>query len=403
MNKDTSKILSTTLITYVFILFFIFILKLVGLDYFGIDINNPIIIKISNIINSYKIDYIIDICLLYFYTYIIISISLNAKDKKIKIYSLILTIIGIINQILLSKSDLVNFKTPIELIIWVLFFIIIGKKDKIKRFMVVLIANILFQYISVLTRSNNNILYLNNTIIELILNLDYILLMIISYKLCFIKGGKVICGQAVGSYLQKLTLSIKQLKKYLTKFLNKSKKDKFEIILFTILCLIWNIFTLLVIILIAKINDTINDTIIECIFILSSFWISKSIFGKAFHLNNALHCFILSNICYYCLNRITTPIGISILIPIILGILLSYFTSKLVKENKTKKLYRGMTKELFDELILKVTNKDDIDYKICYLYYIEKQKEEKISYMVNYSKEAVQKHKKKINDKIKEL
>ena len=151
-----------------------------------------------------------------------------------------------------------------------------------------------------------------------------------------------------------------------------------------------------------KLPTTSLVILIQGIFILSSFWINKTVFGKAFHLDNAFHCFIVSNLTYYCLNRITAPIGISILIPIILGILLSYFTSKLVKDNKSK-LYRGMPTDLFDEIILKVVNKNDIDYKICYMYYIEKIKEENIAYKVNYSKEAIQKHKKSVNDKIKRL
>lgn len=167
------------------------------------------------------------------------------------------------------------------------------------------------------------------------------------------KGGLKLCGMEVLSYLQKLILSVKQLKKCLKKFLKQNKKEKFESILFFILSLLWNSFTVLVVILIAK----LNNTIIECIFILTSFFISKHIFRKAFHLNNAIHCFIVSNLTYYVLNRITMPIGISIFVPVTLGVGLSYFTSKLVKKTY-KPLYKGMSEYLFEETILKVTDKD---------------------------------------------
>ena len=268
------------------------------------------------------------------------------------------------------------------------------------RFIFVITFNIIIQFLSSVTRYKYQNKYINDFIPNIILNLDYLIMLLICYKLWLMKGVDFRCIFQVeaGSSLQKQTLSLKQLKKYLAEFSNKNKQEKFEIILFTILSLLWNIFTVFVVLLIAK----LNDTVIECIFILSSFWINKTVFGKAFHLDNAFHCFIVSNLTYYCLNRITAPIGISILIPIILGILLSYFTSKLVKDNKAK-LYRGMPTDLFDEIILKVVNKNDIDYKICYMYYIEKIKEENIAYKVNYSKEAIQKHKKSVNDKIKRL
>ena len=48
MFKDFNKYLSTSLKVYIFVLILIFILKLMGLDYFGIDINNPTMIKINN-------------------------------------------------------------------------------------------------------------------------------------------------------------------------------------------------------------------------------------------------------------------------------------------------------------------------------------------------------------------
>ena len=56
MFKDYEKYLSTTLKVYLFVLVMIIIMKLVGLDYFGIDINNPIINKVSNICLKWKFD-----------------------------------------------------------------------------------------------------------------------------------------------------------------------------------------------------------------------------------------------------------------------------------------------------------------------------------------------------------
>lgn len=51
MKKDLDKLLSRTLFTYFIILFVIFILKMFGLDYFGLDMNNKIINSINNFVS----------------------------------------------------------------------------------------------------------------------------------------------------------------------------------------------------------------------------------------------------------------------------------------------------------------------------------------------------------------
>ena len=113
-------------------------------------------------------------------------------------------------------------------------------------------------------------------------------------------------------------------------------------------------------------------------------------------------CFIISNATYYVLNRITTPLGISIIVPIMLGVGLSYITSKFTKK-LYKPLYRGMPKELFDESILKVEDKGSIKYNICYEYYIEKKMAINLSMKYHYSEAGIRKILKIINKKIKEL
>ena len=115
-----------------------------------------------------------------------------------------------------------------------------------------------------------------------------------------------------------------------------------------------------------------------------------------------LQCFIVSNISYYILNRITTPLGISIFVPILLGVGLSYLTSKLVKKTY-KPLYKGMPKELFEETILKVADKNSLKYKICYDFYIRGKSDLSLSFEYNYSLPGIRKIKNRINDKIREL
>lgn len=165
-----------------------------------------------------------------------------------------------------------------------------------------------------------------------------------------------------------------------------------------LLSFIWNIFTIIVVLFVAN----LNNTLIECIFILSSFWLSKKAFGRPFHLKSMAQCFVVSNLTYYGLNRITSPLGISILVPILLGVGLSYLTSKLVKK-LYKPLYRGMPENEFEETILKVANKDSDKYKICYEYYILKIGAISLSMKYSYSEPGIRKILAKVNKKIEEL
>ena len=48
MFKDYNKYLKASLRVYIFVLIIVFIMKLVGLDYFGLETSNPIIVKMNN-------------------------------------------------------------------------------------------------------------------------------------------------------------------------------------------------------------------------------------------------------------------------------------------------------------------------------------------------------------------
>lgn len=338
MKKDIPLIMERTIYTYVFLLVVCFILKLAGLDYVGIDMSSPFIVSLDKVMNNFIIFNIASFAFIMFYQYIMTSLILNHKTVKLTLYTLIPTFIFqfFIKNILMTY----NLNVVGEILYLFILCLVYNKINKTtdnlcKRFIIVILLNILFQFISCATRYSYSTTCINSPTIDFILNIDYMIMMIMSYKIYFMKGDVTLCTVfqvVVGSFSQKLTSSISSLRKYLTKFSKKDKKVKFEITLFTVLSLIWNIFTVAIVLFVSF----LNDTFVECMFILSSFWLNKTIFGKAFHLKNAAQCFIVSNITYYCLDRITTKLDVSMLVPIILGILLSYFTSKLVKKNQKK-------------------------------------------------------------------
>lgn len=403
MFKDYHKYLSTSLKVYTILLVITFIMKIVGLDYFGLDVNNPVMIKLNNIVWHFKIREIWYIFTLWLYAYIILSIVSN--NKKVKGVALIITIIDVICILTIKYKLIKVFRFFLDAGILYLGCYISSKdkfKTVFKRTTICLLINTLFQLISMITRKGNLEIIQEDFISLFILNFDYILLMIISYKLYFLKGGIKLCGMVeVGlSLLKKINLStlLKRLQRNLHNFKALDKETKLTYIIYFILSLIWNTLTIIIILLVAR----LNDTFIECLFILTSFWLSKRTFGKPFHLPSMKQCFIVSNLTYYILNRITTPLGISILIPIMLGVGLSYITSKLVKKTY-KPLYKGMPNNLFEETILKVTDKDSLEYNICYDYYVVNKTALQVSNKYNYTYDSVKKIFKRVNDKIKGL
>lgn len=392
--KDYKKYLTTSLKLYLFVLIILVILKLVGISYFKLDVSHPALLNINNFLSKYKIDYVYQCLGLYFSFYLIKSIIL--KNYKFNLDVIIISTINILMFFTLKYFHIDVFYQVMNITLLFVYFVI--KKAKIKRIIGVFIFNIFCQWFSIIIR-NYNIQDYDNILLNAVMNIDYYIMLLILYSIEK-QGGAKIC-QEVGSYSQKkihLKKSLKKLQKSYSNFKLKSKENKFATILYFILSFIWNVLNVLLVLYVSM----FNETFVECIFILSSFFISKKLFGKAFHLTSMCKCFIISNFTYYCLNRITTPIGISIFVPILLGVGLAYFTSKLVSKSY-KPLYKGMSENLFNDSILKVVDENSNKYKICYDFYISKNNALVLSRKYKYTEAGIRKIISRVNDKIKEL
>jgi len=408
MKNDLDKLLSRTLFTYFNILFVIFALKIFGINYFGLNSNNTIITNINNFILYWRLEQVWYNFTLFINTYIILAISCNNNTNKMFIYSLSTMPMNIFIRYLKRTFNIpfiFVFTDLLYLFILSLCYIKLIRRDKIHKeniinYFVLTLITIIFQFISLITR-NVLITTNNNFVTYFILDIDYFLLLFISYRLYFMKGGTNLWTEVHGSFSD-LLISLKTLpKKFQTSYQARKPKetdDELANKIYLILFWLYNFFTVAVVLFIA----TLNDTFIECIFILSSFWINKGVFGKAFHLKKASTCFVVSSLSYYVLNRLTFKIGISFLIPVILGIALSYITSKIMARKEILYLYRGMPLDKFYELITKVTNNEE-HISICKMYYVDKETNIKIAIKFNYSEINIKKIKKKINDNIKEL
>lgn len=404
MFKDYDKYLSTSLKVYLFVLVIIFIMKIVGLDYFGISQETTAIIFLDKMMSIYFVRTFVNFSLIMIYQHIMTSIITDTNALKFTFISIPFTFLfnGYIKASLWGSW----ISIIVEALYLLTLCLIISKPNKVlfKRFVAMVFINLIFQIISNVTRNNGYVLYIQSRAIDLILNFDYLLMMMIAYKIHKMKGDNRLClkylAEVGSSLLKKMNLKklLKQLQTNLHSFSERPKVQKLTIVIYLTLSFIWNTLNVLLILFIAN----LNHTFIECIFILTSFWLSKKTFGRPFHLKSMAQCFVVSNLTYYTLNRITTPLGISIFVPILLGVGLSYVTSKLVKKTY-KPLYKGMPKDLFEETILKVTDKDSTKYKICYDSYIEKESDVSLSFKYNYSIAGIRKIKDRINAKIKEL
>lgn len=402
MFKDYDKYLSTSIKVYLFVLVIILIMKIVGLDYFGITTDNVVINNIGNYLSNNHLGDLICFTTLYLQFYFYLCIV--CEKRKLYLQAFIGSIINYSLQIILmyfNKINLVYYFISFSLMI--IFPMLINKKFFIKKQIKYIILLTIYQLISLITRNVNLKYDYGNFLIDNILNIDQLLMLGMNYNIHFMKGGIDICGvePEIGlSSLKKLNLKnlLTKLQKNWRNFKKQDKVTKLTYIIYFILSLIWNVLSVVLILLIAK----LNDTFIECIFILTSFWLSKKSFGKAFHFSSMAKCFIVSNLSYYILNKITTPLGISIIVPILLGVGLSYVTSKLVKKTY-KPLYRGMPEELFEETILKVVDKNSLKYKICYDFYIQKKSIISLAIKYNYTESGIRKIKDRVNDKIKRL
>ena len=402
MKKDVDKLLSQTLSTYYFLLVIVFIMKLLGSKYFELALDNYAVNMICNFITKFKLENVWYCITLYLNIVVVMSITCNNNSKHLKKVAIGVVLFSMIFQFLKTMFDIPLLFVIID-VLYMFVFSIIYLKGKVTKtnianyFIVVGLMNI-FQLISIFVR-NMEITNANNFITYFVMNIDYIIMYIILYKWYFMKGGKSLWVEVAYSGSQKLISLKTSLRKLLNnyqKIKNSSKQEKITYAIYYPLYFLWNLFTMLVICLIAM----LNDMFIEAIFITVAFWINKRVFGKAFHFKSVFTCFLVSTLIYYCLTRVTFQVGISFIIPIFLGVLLSYVTAHLVK--KHTKLYKGMSEEELREVITQVTD-DELVIKICKEFYCDRYSDVKIANINHYSVPSIRLKRQMVNKKLKDL
>lgn len=404
MKKDLDKLFSKSIQTYYFLLLIIVIIKVLGGNYFEIIYTNKTINIINDFIMKWKLENIWYAITLYIYAVITIGITVNDNSKKIKIYCLcsmpVIITLQYTKNYTGALGGIIDF---VYLFVLAYGYNIINKKHTnktmFKNYIAITLISVLAQMFSMIVRNQDLKYVTTNFYTTVILNLDYLIFLIIIYKLYFKKGVTDLCQMVVFSGLQKLASLKISLVKLRKKFLNKKPKSKEEKItnaIYIPLYLLWNLFTMSIIVLIA----CLNDAFVEAIFITVAFWVNKRCFGKPFHFKSVAVCFAFSSMTYYILTRITFKTETSFFIPIFLGVALSYVTSHFVIKNN--KLYKGMSKEDLYAIIMKVTD-EPIVIKICEQYYCDRLDDRKIARNVSYSIDSVRKKRQQVNKDLRNL
>lgn len=399
MKKDLDKLFSKSIETYYFLLLIVVIIKLLGGNYFEMNLSNPHLVRLNDIIKTFHLENVWYTISIYINVYIVTSITCNDSSKNMKKYVLYWLPLIIFFQFMKNGNKI---SVLIDIFYPLLIAFIKNKritKDFLSNYLFIVFLMNIIQIISMVIRNDKLWVAGGNFIIDFVYNLDFLISLIIVYKLYFYKGGKNLCGMVVYSGSQKLISLKDSLKDLLKNSQNKKPKSKEEKItnaIYLPLYILWNLFTMLIIILIAF----LNDAFIEAIFITVAFWVNKFAFGKPFHFKSVAVCFAFSSVTYYVLTRITFKTETSFFMPIFLGVALSYVTSHFIKKNT--KLYKGMAEEEFYDVVKQVED-DKLTIKMLKEYYCDRQKDSYISMQNGYSIDSVRKKRQNVNKKLKSL
>lgn len=231
-----------------------------------------------------------------------------------------------------------------------------------------------------------------STLYNFLLNFDYTILLLVSYYLFLKKENKLTIKNHFEFTLTKILndnlsfedikIKVKSIKEKYQNFKSQNIEHKIAWVIYVTLFIIQELLTFTLLIYIA----TLNHYLIECLFILTAFLISKKTFG-AFHFKSFILCFFVSNITFFILSSITMSVTTSFVLPISIGISLSYVASRFIKKRNITP-YRGMSKEELNH-ICKEKNLTDIETNILTDFYCNRETLTKLTIKYNYSQSAI--------------
>ena len=287
-------------------------------------------------------DYIIIKNILFISSYLIsnLLILMSMIKRKLTLKELIVTLLFYTSSYFLTAffeskavsyemiSTINTIRGILETLYCVLFGVIVS--HSIRHTIKIIVLNLLYQILSLITKELGVEAALTSTFVQIVLMLDYYLLLIVTY-LREKYNVQIFC-KTIKQWWSNLTLVLSN-KRSKSKRLQEVQEsicekqiDNIDKILLPIYLIGLAIFQFGTVLLIGKLLD---GTIINMLYIIISFFISRKIFGESWHAETVLSCTSAAAISFTICDKLSVPLCYSILINGILGTMLAFALHKL--------------------------------------------------------------------------
>ena len=247
-----------------------------------------------------------------------LCLSLILLKRKLTIKELIFISLS---NIFIFAFMIFNIFVPYKFVFEIILYLCIGFiciRDKwYKILLEILVITIILSLYQVITMTYKNInvnIIVNGFIENLILQIDYYLMILLTIINCFKRGGYLYeRGATILVFLSK--------RKCVKESLQQDQNDVQEEIgykLFIIVLSITQIF------IVGTVCYFVNNVILEYFIIIISFFIMRQVFGKSYHADSVLACTTLSVIVFTIATRLPLPQWTSILCNVFIGCMVAY-------------------------------------------------------------------------------
>ena len=337
-------------------------------------------------------------CSLFTINGIIFSLILLKRKLKFK-ELIIIVILNVVDYIVTF-----NMPSPYYIIVDLACYIIIAKlfskfpiKVIIHDCIFILVMFAVYQGVTKLYKDINKDIRDLSFTFDLVLQIDYYCLLILTTLREFKKGGNF--------YERwKTILAILSKRKRIEKSLQQNKKNVQEIEfgykLFIALLSIAQFFT------VGVACYFVNGVMFEYIIVFISFVIMRGVFGNSYHAQTITKCTTLALLIFITATRLSLPLWVSSLCNVIIGCLVAYMMYVMYYYIKFTNItgitiYKGMCLDDLNSLC-DLYHVYGIDRTILKEYYVNRKRLDYIAMKVNYSVDNVKKRKANILNKFKE-
>lgn len=332
----------------------------------------------------------------------VLGIMLLLK-KKLNKKQLLITMLGSLVPYTLSLFVVtVYFKIIFEILLTLIIGFMYLKTKKYKVVIETIIVHsiiALFQIISMSYKFINISFVYSNLIVELMLMIDFYIIMILIILKNINKGGLIYdrwCRFLV--VLSNRRCRKESISKNQSVIHKESVESEKGYKLFVVMLSVFQF------VLVGTLCYFINNVTWQYIVVFVSFVVMRLCFGKSYHCNSVIACTTLSCVTFISATRLGLPPYISVLCNVLNGCLLAYLMYVFYYFNKYTTaqaitIRKGMSKESLLE-VCNVNNLTDLETNILIDYYVNRHKLIRIANKYGYSEDRLKAIKRNILERI---